>query len=106
MAATSSGRTAKNPGSTDKLSASCATVAAVGCLAPDSHAATAVALLSTNAARSLLRRPARCLASVRRAPSKIAATSAARSELDVRGLTAHHWLGHHAVLLRADEGGQ
>ena len=54
-AATSSGRTAKKPGSTHRRKASCATLAAVGRLAPVSQAATAVALFSTRAARSLLR---------------------------------------------------
>lgn len=58
-AVTSSGRTAKNPGSTDRPSASWATVAAVGRFAPDSQAATAVGLFSTLLARSLLRSPAR-----------------------------------------------
>src|SRR5215831_9571129 len=70
---------AKNPGSTRRLSASRLTAAAAGRLAPDSQAATAVGLMSISAASSLLRSPARCLARVRRAPSKNAATSAARS---------------------------
>src|SRR6516165_5393116 len=70
---------AKNPGSTRRLSASRLTAAIAGRLAPDSQEATAVGLMSISAASSLLRRPARCLASVRRAPSKNAATSAARS---------------------------
>ena len=100
----SSGRTAKKPGSTDKLNASCATVGAVGRLAPDSHAATAVALFSTRPARSLLRSPARCRANVKRAPSKKGETSEARSELDLRGLTAHHLRGDHAFLLPDDAG--
>src|SRR5262244_3793026 len=88
---------AKKPGSTDRLSASWATVDGVGRFAPDSQAATAVGLLSTLAARSLLRRPARCRARVSRAPSKRAAASVARSTGGVCELTAHRWR-RHAVL--------
>ena len=77
-AATSSARMAKKPGSTPRLSASRATVTAVGRLAPDSQPATAVGLMSSSWARSDLRRPASWRARARRAPSKNAATSAAR----------------------------